>query len=287
MILEEIGHRLGYDRNSRPSRLGDPRSPGICLDHRHVRNGVHWEDCPNFGHRPLTRADRLQHGRVRERHNRLGDPRYEDGSPTLQRSQSGEMLMRGGLDLLRELGYRGLNSDTSQCGSTELDRGTDVDLTGSPYQPERQIRRAPPSSQHGRLGPSPLLEDEFRDPRMQYHDLGHGRFPPRMPSQHHSPAMMYHDMENSPMSSRYGSIHTPSSVDLRMDQAMIPYSRGGQQYSNYQSPYVEDWISEGGMSDNMMQRHGLGDWGRDNGMGEGFFYDDHMILEDWAEMGFM
>ncbi|PQE28785.1 hypothetical protein CJF32_00003972 [Rutstroemia sp. NJR-2017a WRK4] len=274
MIIEEIGHRLGYDRNSRPSRLGDPRSVGTCLDHRHVRNGVHWEGCPNFGHRPLTSADRLQHGRVKERHNRLGNPRYDDGPPSLQRSPSSEMLMRGGLDVLGCLGYRGMSSDNSRYGSMGPDRAMDVDRTGNLYQPERQMRRAPPTPQHGRLGLSPFLEDEFRDPRMQYHDIGPGRFPQRMPPQHHSPAMMYHDMQNSPVSSHYGSIHSPSSVDLRMEQAMIPYGHRGQPYSNYQSPYVEDWISEAGISDEMMQRHGIGDWGRGNGMGEGFFYDD-------------
>jgi hypothetical protein len=271
MILEEIGHRLGYDRNSGPSRLGNPRSIGTCFDRRHVRNGVHWEGCPQ---RPLTSADRVQHGRVQERHNRLGNPQYDDGPPSLQRSQSSEMLMGGGLDVLGGLGYRGMSSDNSRCGSMGPHRAMDIDRTGSFYPPERQMRRAPSAPQHGHLGPSPLLEDEFRDPRTQYHDLGHRRFPQRMPPQHHSPAMMYHDMQNSPVSSHYGPIHSPSSADLRMDQAMIPYGHRGQQYSNYQSPYVEDWISEGGMSDQMMQRHEMGDWGRGNGMGEGFFYDD-------------
>lgn len=276
MILEEIGHRLGYDRNSRPSRLGDPSSAGTCLDHRHVRNGVHWEECPNFGHRPLTSADRVQHGRVKEHHNRLGNPQYDDASPSLQKSQPGEILMTGGLDILGDLGYRGMSSNIPRYGSMGLERDVGFDHTGSPYQPERQMRLPPSSPQYGRLGPSPLLEDEFRDPRPQYHDLRHGRSPQRMPSQHHSPAMMYHDMGSSPVSSHYGSIHTPSSADLRMDQAMIPFGPRGQEYSNYQSPYVEDWISEGGMPDEMMQRHGMGDWGRGNGMGEGFFYNDRV-----------
>ncbi|CAD6441328.1 0d8587c0-c0cb-45e6-8d5c-5621a877a60a-CDS [Sclerotinia trifoliorum] len=142
-------------------------------------------------------------------------------------------------------------------------------------------------------------------PRMMYNEMTM-----RDPRTHHNAIqqspnpLMYGEMDSPLTSSRYGSIHSPlgsgSSADLRREmgierqemgrEGMTPFvtfntgnlnHRGGHDRrvdTNYQSPYVEDWVSEVGIGmgqDEIMQRQAA--------MGEGglgFFYDETVGMDD-------
>ncbi|KAF7903758.1 uncharacterized protein EAF01_006807 [Botrytis porri] len=136
-------------------------------------------------------------------------------------------------------------------------------------------------------------------PRMVYDERN--EIAMRSPHPHHinlhqSPSpLMYGEMDSPLTSSRYGSIHSRSPLgggsnadlqremteqrSMRMEPSMMPYTThdrsqggsrnyGGPLNTNYQSPYVEDWVSEVGMGpDEMMQRQAAMEGG-------GFFYDE-------------
>ncbi|ESZ93810.1 hypothetical protein SBOR_5805 [Sclerotinia borealis F-4128] len=139
-------------------------------------------------------------------------------------------------------------------------------------------------------------------PRMMYNEIAQNPHPhPHHPSHQQSPnPLIYGEMDSPLTSSRYGSIHSPqtSHAGLRrsmgIEQAMMPYTTHGyagtrnagsahaarlhldtDNLTNYQSPYVEDWVSEGGMGvqgqDEMMQRQAVMDGG-------GFRYDERASI---------
>ncbi|QSZ30176.1 hypothetical protein DSL72_004696 [Monilinia vaccinii-corymbosi] len=120
----------------------------------------------------------------------------------------------------------------------------------------------------------------------------------RSPHPHHSSLQqspnpfMYGEMDSTLTSSRYGSIHSPlaSDADLRrsmgIEQMMPcathghtgsrnhPGGHGGHMDTNYQPPYVEDWVSDVGIGvqDEMVQRQAAMEGG-------GFFYDERAGME--------
>ncbi|TGO76175.1 hypothetical protein BELL_0170g00070 [Botrytis elliptica] len=154
------------------------------------------------------------------------------------------------------------------------------------YQPAVYYPNSPRLSQ--RSTPR-MMYDERNEIAMRSPHLHHNNL-------HQSPNPLMHGEMDSPLtSSRYGSIHSRSPLgggsnadlqremseqrSMRMEPSMMPYtthdrSQGGSRHyggplnTNYQSPYVEDWVSEVGMGpDEMMQRQAAMEGG-------GFFYDE-------------
>ncbi|KAF7866733.1 hypothetical protein EAF04_005575 [Stromatinia cepivora] len=142
-------------------------------------------------------------------------------------------------------------------------------------------------------------------PRMMYNEMTMGSPRAGHNTIQQSPnPFMYGEMDSPLTSSRYGSIHSPlgsgSSADLRREmgierrdmgrEGMTPFAtfdagtrdhgrgHGGRLDTNYQSPYVEDWVSEVGIGmgqDEMMQRQAAMEGG-----GLGFFYDETVGMDD-------
>lgn len=142
-------------------------------------------------------------------------------------------------------------------------------------------------------------------PRMMYNEMTMGDPRTQHSTVQQSPnPLIYGEMDSPLTSSRYGSIHSPlgsgSSADLRREmdierremgrEGMTPFTtydtgnlnhRGGHDGrvdTNYQSPYVEDWVSEVGIGmgqDEMIQRQATMEGG-----GLGFFYDETVGMDD-------
>lgn len=140
-------------------------------------------------------------------------------------------------------------------------------------------------------------------PRMPYPEL-----PMPTPRAHHSNSnphqspnpLTYGEIDSPLTSSRYGSIHSPisSTADLHhpmnIEQTMMPYYTthdsphgysgrnngtrlNNNNNTNYQSPYVEDWVSEVEMGqEEMLQRQAAME-GMERG---GFFYDERGGVDD-------
>ncbi|KAA8570651.1 hypothetical protein MFRU_011g02800 [Monilinia fructicola] len=146
-----------------------------------------------------------------------------------------------------------------------------------------------PAVYYGSNSPRP---PQRSTPRMMYNEMAMSSPHPHHSFHQQSPnPLMYGEMDSPLTSSRYGSIHSPtgSNADLHRSigiEQMRPYATHGhvgsrnhlgghdsRMETNYQSPYVEDWVSEAGMGvqDEMLQRQAA--------MEGGLFYDERGGME--------
>lgn len=134
--------------------------------------------------------------------------------------------------------------------------------------------------------------------RMMYKKMVGSPHPHHRSLQQSPNPLMYGEMDSPLTSSRYGSIHSrlSSSADLRRGfglgmEHMMPYTHGqtgnvsrnqltghASHGTNYQAPYVEDWVSEVGMGmgsqNDLIHRQAMMEGG-----GGAFFYDERGGME--------
>ncbi|THV53082.1 hypothetical protein BGAL_0060g00240 [Botrytis galanthina] len=232
-----------------------------------------------------SNIDSDQHGTFEHLINRnMASRSFNRGYPNSSRQRPQEDIYPD--SSLQRPRYYSPRTPISRTQFQDLGPGPPEYLMTPDYQPAAYYPNSPRLSQRS-------------TPRMMYDERN--EIAMRSPHPHHnnlhqSPnPLMYGEMDSPLTSSRYGSIHSRSPLggesnadllremseqrSMRMEPSMMPYpthdhsqvgsrNYGGPLNTNYQSPYVEDWVSEVGMGpDEVMQRQAAMEGG-------GFFYDE-------------
>ncbi|TGO36660.1 hypothetical protein BHYA_0118g00140 [Botrytis hyacinthi] len=265
-------------------RLGrqDPR------DRNHILGAAPMglKDFEELGRRRLqSNVDSDQHGTFEHLINRnMASRSLNQGHPNTSRQRPHEDIYHD--FSLQRPRYYSPRTPILRTQFQDLGPGPPEYLMTPDHQPAAYYPNSPRLSQRSTPG---MMYDERNEIAMKSPHPHHNNL-------HQSPnPLMYGEMDSPLTSSRYGSIHSRSplaggsNADLqremseqrlmRMEPSMMPYSThdrsqggsrnyGGPLNTNYQSPYVEDWVSEVGMGpDEMMQRQATMEGG-------GFFYDE-------------